>query len=129
MRPRVTGTILGVALSLVVASSALATECVNASKKDQGAGAQIIFDLTDGSIDGTPGVLRRIDQGLIDLNTGEGFHGIIGLDADGDGDADVSTWFGVGPEGDEIPDNAQFNGPACRGITNIETYFTECLGS
>jgi hypothetical protein len=128
MRPRVTGTILGVALSLVVASSALATECVNASKKDQGAGAQIIIDLTDGSIDATPGVLRRIDQGLIDLNTGEGFHGIIGLDTNGDGDADVSTWFGVGPEGDELPENAQLNGPPCQGITNIGIYLTQCVG-
>jgi hypothetical protein len=128
MRPRLTGMILGVALSVVLASTALATNCVNASKHAQDDGAQVVLDAT-GIIWATPGIQHRIDLGLIDPNTGEGFHGIVGFDFDGDGVADVSSWFGVGPDGDEIPENAQLNGPACRGITDIETYFTECLGS
>ncbi len=130
MRARLTGMIGGVALSLVLASTALATNCVNASKHEQGDGAQVVIDAATGDIVwATPGVLHRVELGLIDPDTGEGFHGIVGFDFDGDGVADASSWFGVGPEGDEIPENAQWNGPACRGITNIETYFTECLGS
>ena len=73
------------------------------------------------------GLQRRIDQGVVDPLTGEGFHGLIGFDLDGDGVADVSTWVGVGPEGTEIPDNAQENGPACRGLTNLFVYLTTCV--
>jgi hypothetical protein len=42
--------------------------------------------------------------------------------------ADASTWIGVGPEG-EIPLEAQFRGPACRGLTNIGIYFEQCVGA
>ncbi|HEX2416741.1 MAG TPA: hypothetical protein VHJ83_01270 [Micromonosporaceae bacterium] len=119
---------LGSAAVLVLsAGPSLAHECVNASKKDQSAGAQAVIDLTTGQVVwSTPGLANRFAQGLVDPNTGEGFHGLIGFDLDGDGIADVSTFI-VGPE-DEIPEIAQTNGPACSGITNIGTYFTECLG-
>ena len=128
MRSRIAGMVLGVAASLALATSALATDCVNASKPP-GAGVQVILDgETDQPIWTTPGVANRLEQGLIDPDTGDGLHGLVGIDLDGDGSADVSTWFGVGPEGDEIPDQAQLNGPACRGITNFETYFSQCLG-
>ena len=60
----------------------------------------------------TKGVANRLAQGLIDPVTGEGFQGLLGFDLDGDGAVDVSTWI-VGPN-DEIPVNAQFNGPASR---------------
>jgi hypothetical protein len=129
VRSRVLGGMLGVLASLAVASSALATDCVNASKP-QASGVQILIDAPTGQIAWTtPGVAERIERGLIDPNTGEGFHGILGVDFDGDGVAEVSTWVGVGPDGAEIPQVAQFNGPACRGLTNIEIYLTECLGS
>ena len=73
----------------------------------------------------TPGLAKRLANGLIDPDTGEGFHGLIGFDFDGDGDVDFSTYI-VGPN-DEIPLLAQFNGPACRGITNIGVYLSECV--
>jgi hypothetical protein len=73
-------------------------------------------------------LLKRIEQGIIDPETGEGFHGIVAFDFDGDGEADASTWFGVGPDG-EIPLVAQFAGPACRGLTNIGVYLTQCVGA
>jgi hypothetical protein len=76
----------------------------------------------------TPGALNRVAQGLVDPATGAGFHGIIAFDLDGDGAADVSSWFGVGPVGDEIPAVAQLNGPVCRGLTNLGLYLTECHG-
>jgi hypothetical protein len=41
--------------------------------------------------------------------------------------ADDNRDYIVGPE-DEIPEVAQFNGPACHGITNVEEYFAECVG-
>ena len=76
----------------------------------------------------TQGLLNRIEGGLVDAETGEGFHGIIAFDLDGDGEADASTWIGVGPDG-EIPLEAQFAGPACRGLTNIGVYLTQCVGA
>jgi hypothetical protein len=116
----------GVVASLMIASTALGHECVNASKANQGAGAQVVFNATTGEIVWTTaGLAKRVAQGLVDPVTGAGYHGIIGLDFDGDGAADVSTFI-VGPD-DEIPLNAQFNGPACKGITNIEVFFSQCF--
>jgi hypothetical protein len=43
---------------------------------------------------------------------------------DGDGIADASVFFGVGPDG-EIPLTAQLRGPACRGLTNIGIYLEQ----
>jgi hypothetical protein len=128
MRTRITAAILGVAASLVLASSALASDCINVSKSDQADGAQVLIDGTTGEIVWiTEGLATRLEQGVVDPETGEGFHGLIAFDADGDGDADFSTWFGVGPDGTEIPIEAQLMGPACRGLTSIGIYFTQCL--
>ena len=128
MRRQTTAALLGVVASLVFASSALATECVNASK-DSDAGVHVVIDIQTGeTVFVSAAVQQRIDRGLIDLETGAGFHGLLGFDFTGDGEADVTTWFGIGPDGAEIPETAQFNGPACRGVTNINLYFTQCLG-
>jgi hypothetical protein len=128
MRRQTTAALLGVAASLVFASSALATECVNASKQPD-AGAQVVIDIQTGeTVFVSDAVQKRIDRGLIDPATGAGFHGLLGFDFTGDGEADVTTWFGIGPDGTEIPEVAQFRGPACRGVTNIGLYFTQCLG-
>jgi hypothetical protein len=128
MRTSIIASILGVLASLAIASSALATDCTNASKSDPAAGAQILIDGSTGALLwATPGVIERLQRGVIDPTTGEGFHGLIALDVSGDGLADVSTWFGVGPDGDEIPLVAQVKGPACRGLTSLSIYFTQCL--
>ena len=111
---------------IVVAAPALAHECMNASKKNQAAGVQLVVDTTTGEIVWTtPGLANRFDRGLVSPD-GEGFHGLVGLDFDGDGVVDVSTYI-VGP-GDEIPENAQSNGDPCHGVTSIETFFAECVG-
>jgi hypothetical protein len=129
MRRPLTATILGVVASLLIASSALAHECANASKGDQAAGAQILIDANTGEILWTTeGIAARLAQGVIDPATGEGFHGLIAFDATGDGVADYSTWLDVGPDG-EVPLVAQLSGPACRGLTNLFLYFTACVGS
>lgn len=128
MRRPIAATILGIVASLAIASSALAFDCVNASKSDQAAGAQLLLDLTTGEIVWmTPGLAERFEQGLIGPE-GEGFHGLIALDGNGDGVVDVSTWIGVGPNGTEIAEPALLNGPACRGLTSIGLYFSECVG-
>jgi hypothetical protein len=119
---------LGVVASLVLASSALASDCTNASKSDPAAGAQILFGSSGQILWATEGLAKRLEQGIVDPNSGEGFHGLIAFDMNGDGIADVSTWYGVGPDGTEIPEGAQLNGPACRGLTSIGIYFTECVG-
>jgi len=115
-------------ISVLIAAPALAHQCTNASKSDPAAGAQIVFGLDGQPIFITQGLLNRIERGLVDAETGEGFHGIIAFDLDGDGEADASTWIGVGPDG-EIPLEAQFSGPACRGLTNIGVYLTQCVGA
>jgi hypothetical protein len=118
----------GVLASLVLATSALGFECMNASKSSQNAGAQVIIGPNDEIEFMTPGVANRIRQGLIDPESGEGFRGLIGIDFDGDGSAEISTWFGVGPDG-EVPLTAQFRGPVCRGLTNIGLYLEQCVSS
>jgi hypothetical protein len=119
---------MALALSILTAAPALAHECTNASKQDPAAGAQIVFGPNDEVLFITAGLQSRIERGLIDPDTGEGFHGLIAFDFDGDGAADASTWIGVGPDG-EVPLQAQFRGPACRGLTNIGVYFEQCLGA
>jgi hypothetical protein len=122
------GLVAGLSTAALVTSAggALAHECVNASKSmhNPGAGVQVLIDASSedgGVIWVSAGVQKRSDQGLIDLSSGAGFHGLIGLDFDGDGAADVSTYI-VGPE-DEVPVEAQQNGAPCRGVVNIGDYF------
>jgi hypothetical protein len=116
------------ALSLVGAP-AFAHFCVNASKPAH-AGAQIVFG-PDDEITMTNGLANRIDRGLVDLETGEGYHGIVGFaeyERDLETDEILHLHEGhtylVTPTG-EIPSVAQWNGPACRGITNFAR-LTEC---
>lgn len=113
-----------VALALA-AGSASAHECVNISKQNQAAGVQIVFGDGPDPVWISDGLQKRIDAGVVDLDTGEGFHGLIGIDFDGDGVTDAATFI-VGPEG-EISEKAQANGSPCHGIVNIEALFS-CLG-
>jgi hypothetical protein len=124
---RTAGAIGGVLASLVIAGTALGFECTNISKSDPAAGAQLLIGPGDEIVWVTPGLARRLELGLVGPN-GEGFHGIVAIDFDGDGIADVSTYIGVGPDG-EIPLNAQLAGPACRGMTNLGIVFEQCLGA
>jgi hypothetical protein len=88
--------LLGIVTSLLIASSALAHECTNASKSDPAAGAQILIGPTGEIVWITEGLANRLAQGIVDPDTGTGFHGLIAFDADGDGNADYSTWIDVG---------------------------------
>ncbi|KAB7745709.1 hypothetical protein GA707_07350 [Nostocoides sp. F2B08] len=122
-RPLVVGAAALTAIGLG-AAPAMAHQCVNASKKNQAAGVQIVMDATFTPIWISNGLQQRIDKGVVDLATGEGFHGLLGIDLDGDGAVDVATYM-VGRDG-EIPQKAQWNGPTCKGIVNFETFMTEC---
>ena len=125
MARRMVAVVAGMVASLLIASSALAFECTNASKP-AAAGTQILLAADfETVLYVSPGLQQRLDRGLVDLASGEGFHGLLGVDFDGDGAADVSIYFGVGPDG-EIPLDAQFRGPACRGLTNIGILLTQC---
>lgn len=68
---------------------------------------------------------RRIDRGLVNTETGDGFSGLIGLDFDGDGTLDAQTFI-VTPR-DEIPCIAQVSGAPDHGIINAFG-LTECEG-
>ena len=113
----------------MLSGTAIASECINASK-NQAAGAQLVL----GPDFQTPiyisqGLQKRLEQGVIDAETfEEEFHGLVAFDTDGDGVADLSTWIGVGPDG-EVPLAAEFAGPACQGLTNIGIYLEQCLGA
>jgi hypothetical protein len=106
------------------AGPALATECGNADKP-VGAGVQVVIDPVGTVVWATPGLEKRFGKGLVDQETGEGFHGLIGFDFNGDGVADSSTYI-AGPNL-EIPETAQFNGPACHGIVDLEDFFEVCV--
>ena len=121
---RATVVVTTVVALAAVAGPAAAHQCVNASKNG-GAGAQVVINFDDEIVYMTKGMERRIARGLVDLETGEGFHGLLGFDIDGDGRADLATYI-VGPNG-EIPQKAQYNGPACKGVTDIGTWFSECF--
>ena len=127
MRRSTLVTVLAAALCLLVAAPALADHCTNASKSDPMNGAQVLIGADGSLLWVTEGLKNRFDRGLIG-EEGEGFHGIIAFDFDGDKVADASTWVGVGPEGEAIADPALLNGPACRGVTAIGVYLTECVG-
>jgi hypothetical protein len=125
VRRLVLGSVVATTVLLATEASAWAHECVNASKNES-AGVQIVIDANTGSIVWlSTGLQQRIEQGVVDPDTGDGFSGLLGFDLNGDGTADVSTFI-VGPNV-EIPEQAQFNGPACHGITNVEVFFTQCV--
>ncbi len=105
-----------VAVVALAAGTASAHECTNANKPP-GAGAQVVIDgNTDMPVSMTKGLENRFDRGLIGPD-GEGYHGLIGIDVDDDGQADFMTYI-VGPN-DEIPTQAQQNGSPDHGIINL----------
>ncbi len=125
VRRLVLGSFAATTALLAAAGPAWAHECVNASK-NQSAGVQIVIDVNTGSIVWLSiGLQQRIEQGLVNPETGDGFSGLMGFDLNGDGTADVSTFI-AGPNM-KLPEQAQFNGPACHGITNVEVFFTQCV--
>jgi len=126
-RRRIGAVIAGALASMLIASTALGFECTNLSKSDPMAGAQVLIGPGDEIVWVSNGLVNRMERGLVGPN-GEGFHGIIAIDLDGDDIADLSTYIGVGPDG-EIPLNAQLNGPLCRGMSNLGIYFEQCLGA
>jgi hypothetical protein len=110
-----------VVATLGAGGTAWADHCTNIQKDlhDPSKGVQVIINGTDGSIEwANAGVVNRVGQGLIDPSTGEGFHGLVGLDFDGDGTVDVMTYI-VGPDGDALPDTAIEHGSSDHGIVSI----------
>jgi len=125
MRTSVVAVLRGVPLTLMMATSVLAFAWTNLSKPPA-AGTQVVFGPNDEIVWLSRGLERRIEQGIVNPESGDGFHGLLGFDFDGDGVVDASTYIGVGPDG-EIPLEAQFAGPACRGMSNLGIFFTQCL--
>ncbi len=107
-----------VSVLAISAGSAFAHQCVNANKK-AGAGAQVLINTSTGTVTFlTEGARKRFASGV---TTEETFRGLVGLDFDGDGKADLTTYI-VGKYG-EVPVRAQQAGASCNGIVNIEAYF------
>ena len=72
MRRPLIGTFLGIVASLLIASSAMAHECTNASKSDPAAGAQVLIGASTGEIIWTTeGLANRLAQGVVDPVTGQ----------------------------------------------------------
>ena len=118
------GTTAATAAVVLSAGPGLAHECINASRNGV-AGAQLVLGTDDSVIYISKGLQSRVDRGLVDFETGEGFSGLVGFDIDGDGVGDLATWI-VGPNA-ELPLKAQFNGDPCKGATNIDLWFEECF--
>ena len=107
MRRSVLGVVGGLALTLMLATSALAFECTNLSKPPA-AGTQVVFGPEGEIVWISRGLERRVEQGLVDPDSGEGFHGLVGFDFDGDGVVDASTYI-VTPDS-EIPSRPSSQG-------------------
>src|SRR5262245_13595393 len=108
------------AATLAMSGTAWAGHCTNIQKDqhDPSKGVQVIINDTDGSIEwANAGVQNRVARGKIDPDSGEGFHGHVGIDGDGDGKVDVVTYI-VGPGG-ALPDTAVNNGSPDHGIVDI----------
>ena len=119
------GALTLLAVAVLTAGPALAGHCTNADK-NAAAGVQAVIDINTGQLVWiSTGLQARIDQGIVDLNTGAGFHGLIGFDVNGDGVSDLTTYI-VTPNF-ELPDQAQLHGAQCHGIVSIEVFFTQCL--
>ena len=113
--------------ALLAAGPVWANNCMNADK-NQTAGVQVVIDGNTGAIVWiSNGLQHRIDRGLVNPATGEGFSGLLGFDFNGDAVADVSTFI-VGPNF-ELPEQAQLNGAACHGVISIEAFFTQCVST
>ena len=121
------GAIALLAATLIAAGPVWAGDCTNANK-NPAAGVQVVIDgNTGGIVWVSDGLQHRIDRGVVNPDTGEGFHGLLGLDFNGDAVADLTTFI-VGPNA-ALPDQAQLNGAACHGIISIEALFTQCAPS
>lgn len=108
---------------VAAAGSASAHDCFNPNKKP-GAGAQVVVNDNDEIVYASRGVENRIDRGIMSAD-GDGYHGLVGFDADGDGAADFDTYI-VG-KGAIVPAAEKQTGDPCHGITDFETYFTQCV--
>jgi hypothetical protein len=121
MRKALAGIGVAALATVAMGGTAFADHCTNIQRDlhDPSKGVQVVINATDGSIESAnAGVVNRIGQGLIDPATGEGFHGHVGLDFDGDGTVDVMTYI-VGPEGDALPETAINNGSPDHGIVGL----------
>ena len=118
------GVVTFLALVALAAGPVLAGHCTNADK-NPAAGVQVTINLVTGQITVSSGLQQRIDQGIVDPITFEGFSGLAGFDVTGDNVADLTTYI-VGPNF-EIPPQAQLNGAACHGVVSIEAFLTDCL--
>lgn len=110
-----------VASVALLSGTALAYECFNPNKTPL-AGAQVVF--SESGVTMKNGLEKRVEKGLVDLETGEGFHGLIGFEEGGF----AGTTYIVGKEG-ALPRQAQDAGAECNGIVNIESYFENCAGA
>ncbi len=121
------GAVALMAAALIAAGPVFANHCMNADK-NQAAGVQVVIDANTGALVWVSnGLQHRIDQGLVDPATGEGFSGLLGFDFDGDGVADIGTFI-VGPNF-ALPEQAQLSGAVCHGVISIEAFFTQCVTS
>jgi hypothetical protein len=120
MKKLLFGAAVAGAAMVLMTGTASAFHCTNVSKdaKNPGAGAQVVIDAnTDEIVSASRGVEKRVEKGLIDPETGEGYHGLLGLDFDGDGEADRSTYL-VTPN-NVLPDGAIENGSPDHGINSL----------
>lgn len=120
---RVATTAVAVPVFFAIGSGlAYAHQCTNASKP-QDAGWRVLVGPDDSLTFNDKGLARQFATDPAAAFSR--FSGIVGIDFDGDGDADLSTYI-VGPD-DELPEVAQVAGAECHGIVHVSAYFA-CAG-
>jgi len=86
------GVVTFLALVALAAGPVLAGHCTNADK-NPAAGVQVTINLVTGQITVSSGLQQRIDQGIVDPITFEGFSGLAGFDVTGDNVADLTSFL------------------------------------
>lgn len=125
---RITTIIAVVSALLLVAAPAFAGHCTVADKPAD-SGIAAVIDIRTGD----PVWLSTSTQKRIQ-NVGmqqflETFHGWLGIDLNGDQEADVSILIPGNTEGGvpQLPETAYENGPECHGTMHVEEYIANCL--
>src|SRR5262245_2139773 len=86
------GAVILITAALLAAGPVLAGHCTNADKP-AAAGVQVTVSFVTGHIIVSDGLQKRIDAGVVDPVTFDGFYGLAGFDVTGDDVADLTTFI------------------------------------
>lgn len=131
LRRRLVTTVIATLSALwLAAGPAFAGHCTVADKPTD-AGIAVIIDVSGEGFEPvwfSQGAQKRIENVGME-HFFETFHGWIGFDLDGDGEAEVATLVPGNTEDGipQLPNPAYVNGPDCHGTMDLHDYLANCV--